>query len=251
MAILEVRRIKKSFGGNKVLDGVDLRLDAGKIYQLIGPNGSGKTTLINIISGLLEPDEGAVTFEGRDITKKGLFETYKEGLIRTWQIPQPFVHLTTMENIMVASPYNQGESFLAAPFRGRWRKDERAAMDRWNDTAARFNLLDKGEIPGSDLSGGQQKLLELGKTAMSGAKMILLDEPIAGVNPRLAVEIFEKIVASCRELGITYLFVEHRLDIALKYTDRVFALNLGKIIAEGTSDEVVNHPEVVESYLGV
>jgi len=116
MGILSISGIRKHFGGLTVLDGINLEVEAGKIYQLIGPNGSGKTTLINVVSGLLKPDEGKITFDGIDITQKGLFETYKTGLVRTWQIPQPFVKLTTKENLVISSSGNSGESFLLAPF---------------------------------------------------------------------------------------------------------------------------------------
>lgn len=251
MSIMKISGIKKSFGGNKVLDGIDMELDAGKIYQLIGPNGCGKTTLINIITGLLKADEGEITFDGNNITQKGLLSTYKSGLIRTWQTPQPFKTLTTMENFVTAGPKNIGESFLYAPMRPKWRKDEERLTETAIAVSSKLNLHKKGETYSGNLSGGQQKLVELGKTMMAGAKMVLLDEPIAGVNPKLAVDIFDRIGDSCRRDGVTFLFIEHRLDIALKYTDKVFALNQGKIIAQGTSDEVINHPEVVESYLGV
>ncbi len=251
MSILSISGIKKSFDGNQVLDGVDMELDAGKVYQLIGPNGCGKTTLINIITGLLEPDEGKITFEGKDITHKGLFDTYKAGLIRTWQTPQPFRDLTALENFMVAGPGNSGESFVYAPARPKWRKDEERLLKMTEEVSSKIKLFDKSMTLSGNLSGGQQKLLELGKTMMSGAKLVMLDEPIAGVNPKLAVDIFERIAETCRSEGITFLFIEHRLDIALSYTDKVFALNQGKVIAQGTSEEVMNHPEVIESYLGV
>ena len=251
MSIMKISGVKKRFGGNKVLKGIDMELDAGKIYQLIGPNGCGKTTLINIITGLFKADEGTITFDGQDITQKGLLSTYKAGLIRTWQTPKPFRSLTTMENFITSGPKNSGESFVYAPVRPKWKSDEAALTETALEVSAKLNLYEKGKTSSGHLSGGQQKLLELGKTMMAGAKMVLLDEPIAGVNPKLANEIFNRIGDTCRRDGVTFLFVEHRLDIALKYTDKVFALDQGKIIAQGTSDEVIRHPEVIESYLGV
>ena len=250
MGILTVSGVKKHFGGFSVLDGIDLDIEAGKIYQLIGSNGSGKTTLINVISGLLRSDEGKVVFDGQDITEKGLFETFRTGLIRTWQIPQPFRNLNTMENVAVSNDKNSGESFLVAPQKWKWAGDEERTSSKANDIMDMVSLAKQRIVLSQNLSGGQQKLLELGRAMMSDAKMILMDEPIAGVNPTLAHEIFEKIQKICEERGVTFMIVEHRLDISLQYTEHVFMLSQGKIIVEGTPDEVIRHPRVVESYLG-
>ena len=250
MSILSIKGIRKHFGGLMVLDGIDMELEAGNLYQLIGPNGSGKTTLINVVSGLLKPDGGKITFDGIDITNKSLYQTYKTGLVRTWQIPQPFVNLTTLENFLVSSSSNSGESFLFAPLKSKWKNDEKEASQAAFEIMEMVNLVEQKNTSSQNLSGGQQKLLELGRAMMSGAKMILMDEPIAGVNPTLAHEIFKKISKICKEQKITFLIVEHRLDIALQYSDHVFAMDRGKIIAEGNSDEVIKHPKVIESYLG-
>jgi len=250
MSILSIQGVEKHFGGLTVLDGVDMELQQGKLYQLIGPNGSGKTTLINVVSGLLKPDSGTITFDGYNITQKGLLETYQTGLVRTFQIPQPFTKLTTMENFLISSSGNSGESFLLAPLKSRWSKDEKRITEQSLEMLNMLNLTQQKDVESQNLSGGQLKLLELGRTMMSGAKMILMDEPIAGVNPTLAHEIFNKIRKICKEQKITFLIVEHRLDIALQYADHVFAMNRGKIIAEGNSDEIIKHPKVIESYLG-
>ncbi|RNJ75785.1 MAG: ABC transporter ATP-binding protein [Nitrosopumilus sp. D6] len=249
MAILTVSGVKKSFGGNTVLDGVDMEIEGGTLCQLIGSNGSGKTTLINAISGMFPPDAGTITFENKDITRMGLYGTYNAGLVRTWQIPQPFENLTALENFMVAAAGNSGESFLLAPGRG-WRDDEKRILDVALRTMEDVNLHERADTLGKNLSGGQKKLLELGRAMMSGAKMILMDEPIAGVNPTLAHEIFERIADICKIQKITFFIVEHRLDISLQYVSRVFAMDGGRIIAQGSPDEVTGHPLVVESYLG-
>jgi branched-chain amino acid transport system ATP-binding protein len=250
MVILSISGITKHFGGHTVLDGIDMELEEGKLYQLIGPNGSGKTTLINVISGLLKSDDGSVIFDGNDITQKGLYDTFNTGLVRTWQIPQPFTNLTTMENFMISSGKNSGESFLIAPLKSKWKKDEEKISEDALKIMEMVNLIEQKDTQSKNLSGGQQKLLELGRAMMSDAKMILMDEPIAGVNPTLAHEIFDKISKICKEQKITFLIVEHRLDIALQYADYIFAMNRGKIITQGNPDEVIKHPEVVESYLG-
>jgi branched-chain amino acid transport system ATP-binding protein len=250
MSILSISGITKHFDGLTVLDGIDMEIEQGKLYQLIGPNGSGKTTLINVVSGLLKPDDGKIIFDGNDITQKGLFDTYNTGLVRTWQIPQPFNTLTTMENFLISSSGNSGESFLNAPLKSKWKNDEKRIADKAMEIMEMVSLLEKKDTISRNLSGGQQKLLELGRAMMSDASMILMDEPIAGVNPTLAHEIFDKISNLCKKQKITFLIVEHRLDIALQYADHVFAMNRGKIIAQGSSDDVIKHPKVMESYLG-
>ncbi len=250
MSILSISGITKHFDGLTVLDGIDMEIEQGKLYQLIGPNGSGKTTLINVVSGLLKPDNGKIIFDGNDITQKGLFDTYNTGLVRTWQIPQPFNTLTTMENFLISSSGNSGESFLNAPLKSKWKNDEKRIADKAMEIMEMVSLLEKKDTISRNLSGGQQKLLELGRAMMSDASMILMDEPIAGVNPTLAHEIFDKISNLCKKQKITFLIVEHRLDISLQYADHVFAMNRGKLIAQGSSDDVIKHPKVMESYLG-
>ena len=143
-----------------------------------------------------------------------------------------------------------GESFLIAPLKSKWKGDEKKVADKAFEIMEMVNLVEQKDTSSQNLSGGQQKLLELGRAMMSGAKMILMDEPIAGVNPTLAHEIFKKISQICKEQKITFLIVEHRLDIALQYSDYVFAMDRGKIIAKGISEEVIKHPKVIESYLG-
>ncbi|HJJ23404.1 MAG TPA: ABC transporter ATP-binding protein [Nitrosopumilus sp.] len=250
MGILLISDIRKHFGGHTVLDGIDMEIEEGKIYQLIGPNGSGKTTLINVISGMLKPDGGKIVFDGQDITTKGLYDTFNTGLVRTWQIPQPFRTLTTLENFVISSGDNSGESFLLAPLKSKWKDDEKKITDDALEIMEMVGLIKQKDTVSQNLSGGQQKLLELGRAMMSSAKMILMDEPIAGVNPTLAHEIFDKISKICKKQKITFLIVEHRLDIALQYADYIFAMNQGKIIAQGNPNDVIKHPEVVESYLG-
>ncbi len=175
MSILSISGITKNFGGLTVLDGIDMDLEQGKLYQLIGPNGSGKTTLINVISGLLKPDDGKILFDGIDITQKGLFDTYKTGLVRTWQIPQPFNTLTTMENFLISSSGNAGESFLIAPLKSKWKNDEKRISEKAMEVMGMVDLLGQKNIASQNLSGGQQKLLELGRAMMSDASMILMD----------------------------------------------------------------------------
>ena len=250
MALLSVKGIKKHFGGITVLDGVDMDLERGKVYQLIGSNGSGKTTLVDIISGRLHPDEGSITLDGNDITHAGQLETYRAGLARTFQIPRPFHKLATIENMAVSATGNPGETFLRSSIYRLWRKHERKVYEKASSVTNWIGLGVRANEESQNLSGGQQKLLETGRVMMVDPKIVLLDEPIAGVNPTLAHDIFKKIREVAEKQNVTFLIIEHRLDISLEYSDHVFALDGGRIIAQGESDEILKHPAVIESYLG-
>ena len=250
MALLSVRGIKKHFGGVIVLDGVDMDLERGKVYQLIGSNGSGKTTLVDIISGRIHSDEGNVILDGNDITQSGQLETYRAGLVRTFQIPRPFRKLATIENMSVSATGNPGETFVKASIYRLWRKRERQVYEKASSITKWIGLGSRANEESQNLSGGQQKLLETGRVMMMDPKIVLLDEPIAGVNPSLAHHIFKKIREVAEKQNVTFLIIEHRLDISLEYSDHVFALDGGRIIAQGDSDEILKHPAVIESYLG-
>ncbi len=248
--LLLVSGIRKSFGNLRALDGVDLEVDLKKVSILIGPNGSGKTTLINVISGFHKPDSGKVSFEGQDITGLPPYKLYGMGLARTFQIPNLFWKLTVLENVLVAEKDHPGESFLRHIYRPAWVRKETEATER---AAKILNLLGLSKVwdkPAVKLSGGQMKLLEMGRVLMSGSKLILLDEPISGVNPTLAHEIFTRILKLRDELGVTFLIVEHRLDIALSYVDTVTAMAFGKVVAAGKPELVMSDAKVIEAYLG-
>ncbi|MER3602006.1 MAG: ABC transporter ATP-binding protein [Nitrososphaerota archaeon] len=248
--MLTVRNVVKSFGQLRALDGVSLEVKERTLCTLIGPNGSGKTTLINVISGFYKPDAGQVLYDSRDITGWPPHRIYRLGLARTFQIPSLFWKLTVLENLLVAEKTHPGESFLRALLRSSWRRREEEAAER----ALRIlELLGLGELwdrPAYALSGGQMKLLEIGRALMTGARLLLLDEPVSGVNPTLAHEVFSSLVRLRNELGITFLIVEHRLDIALSYIDHIYAMAYGRVIASGLPEKVINEPEVIEAYLG-
>ncbi len=248
--ILEISKIEKTFGNLRALDGVSLEVEPEKVNILIGPNGSGKTTLINVVSGFYKPDSGEVKFEGKTITGLPPYRLYDNGLARTFQIPNLFWKLTVLENVLVAAKYNPGESFFKSLFKRRWVNSEADATERALKVLELLGLAKMWDRPAVQLSGGQMKLLEMGRVLMSGSKLILLDEPISGVNPTLAHEIFARILKLRDELGVTFLIVEHRLDIALSYVDTVTAMALGKVVAAGKPELVMVDPKVVEAYLG-
>ncbi len=247
---IEVQNVSKLFGSLRAVDGVSVSVEEKSLTILIGPNGSGKTTLINTIAGLYKPDSGNVIFNGRDITNLQPHQIYRLGLARTFQIPNLFWKLTVLENAITAAKGNPGESFLRSMVRRTWIRQEREAAETAFRTLKLVGLYEVWDKPADSLSGGQMKLLEIARGLMGGAKMVLLDEPISGVNPRLAHEIFERLVVLRRDLGITFFIIEHRLDIALQYVDTVVAMAYGKLIASGKPQEVMADPRLIEAYLG-
>lgn len=254
--ILRVENVVKKFGELRALDGVTLSVPRGKITLLIGPNGSGKSTLMNVISGVYKPDEGRVYFdpdgEGeRDITGLPPHERFRMGMVRSFQIPQLFQRLLVIENAAFARYGNPGEGVVSGFFRRKWLSFEEETARRAARSISLTRIKHLWEKRPTELSGGQMKLLEIARSMMpDNSRLVLMDEPTAGVNPTLAHEIFQFIRDLSRERGITFLIVEHRLDIAVGYADFAYAMALGKVISWGTPEEVLNDPKVIESYLG-
>jgi len=248
--ILEVQAVEKSFGQLHAIDGVTFSLEPEKITILIGPNGSGKTTMVNVISGFYKPDRGEVLYKSKRITGWAPHRVYRAGIGRTFQVPALFQKLNVLENVLVAEKINPGESFFRAPIPSLWRGPEESSTDRAARILELLGLLGLWDRQASTLSGGQMKLLEMGRALMSGADVLLLDEPISGVNPTLAHEIFTTIETLSTKMGVTFLVIEHRLDIALEYVDHVIAMAYGKVVSTGTPEEVINDHRVIESYLG-
>jgi branched-chain amino acid transport system ATP-binding protein len=248
--ILSVQDLRKSFGSLQALDGISLEVAERKISILIGPNGSGKTTFINVVSGLYAPDSGRILFEEKDVTGIPSYELYKMGMARTFQVPALFWRLTVLENLLIAEKNNPGETFVKSLFKRFWQDREQQATEKASRILGLLGLSRVWDQPTNLLSGGQMKLVEIGRALMSDAKLILLDEPVSGVNPTLAHEIFSRILKLRDELGLTFFIVEHRLDVALQYVDSIFAMALGKLIASGLPDEVMNNKKVIEAYLG-
>ncbi|HYM68430.1 MAG TPA: ABC transporter ATP-binding protein [bacterium] len=250
MALLEVGGLRRSFYGVAALRGVDLAVAPHTITGLIGPNGAGKTTLFNCVSGLLPPDAGSVRFDGEDITRRRPDQIARRGLVRTFQIARGCPRLTVMENLLLYGPHQPGEA-LARALLGlaSARRREAALVRRAIATADRLTLGHALDRPAAELSGGQKKLLELGRALMAEPKMVLLDEPIAGVNRTLAHELAGHL-QRLRDEGVTFLVIEHHMDTIARLCDPVVVMAEGRRLAEGRFAEIAENPEVQEAYMG-
>jgi len=248
--ILRTKNLTKTFGELRAVDNVSMEVKRGAFAVLFGPNGAGKTTWINVVTNDLKRDSGTVWFDKVETTGLSVAQTYQLGLARSFQIPRVFRSLTVLENILMADNGNPGEGFINAPLKPIWRESEEENIRSAFKVLETIGLDDRWDELGGELSGGDTKLLDVGKALMSGAKMLLIDEPIAGVNPSLAHIVFERLVRIKEERKLTVLVVEHRLNIALQYVNYAYAMADGRIIAEGDPKEVVNNPEVVKNYFG-
>jgi branched-chain amino acid transport system ATP-binding protein len=248
--MLELIGLSRAFGGARAVDDVSLRVAGGRITGLIGPNGAGKTTLFNVIAGSLAPSSGRVVLHGADIGGAPAHTRLKAGLARTFQIPRPFGAMTVLENVLLAAPAQRGESPFANWFFARAvARQERRNAERAREIIAFLALERLVGAPAATLSGGQRKLLELARVLMADPKIILLDEPAAGVNPTLLETIIDRI-AALHARGLTLLIVEHNLDLIARLCSEVHVMAGGKLLVSGTPDEVTRDARVVEAYLG-
>ena len=251
MALLEVRALARSFYGVHALNGVDLDVEAGTITGLIGPNGAGKTTLFHCVSGLIPPEAGRVRFDGHDITGEPPHRITRRGLVRTFQIARGFPRLSVLENLLLYGAAQPGETLwrsVARPASVSRREDE--LRDRAAALVRRLNLLRVANDPAATLSGGQKKLLEIGRALMTDPRLILLDEPIAGVNPTLANEIAAHLESLASEHGLTFLIIEHNMDLIARLCRPVIVMTEGRRLAQGAFAEVAADPRVQAAYMG-
>ncbi len=249
--MIVVENLHKHFGGFHAVDGASLEIAQGSITGLIGPNGAGKTTLFNVIAGVHQPTSGRVTMDGEDITGLPPHDLFHKGLLRTFQIAHEFSSMTVRENLMMVPSGQSGEALWNAWFgRGRIAQEE-AELLKKADEVLEFLTIDhlKDEKAGN-LSGGQKKLLELGRTMMVDAKIVFLDEVGAGVNRTLLNTIADAIVRLNKERGYTFCVIEHDMDFIGRLCDPVIVMAEGKVLAEGSAAEIMRNEAVIEAYLG-
>ena len=249
--ILEINNLSKYFGGLAAVSECSLKVKKGTITGIIGPNGSGKTTLFNLIAGNLKPSEGNVLFQDEDITGIPSYELFTKGLLRTFQIAHEFTNLTVLENLMMVPGKQSGEKLTNALFNPKIvNKEEKKIKEKALKVIEFLNLTQLSKELAGNLCGGQKKLLELGRTMMVDAKLVLLDEVGAGVNRTLLKDIGSAILRLNKEKGYTFCMIEHDMDFISRMCNPVIVMSEGSVLFQGTPDEVKKNEKVIESYLG-
>lgn len=249
-SILEARKVSKRFGGLRAVDDCSLSVRPRTITGLIGPNGAGKSTLFNVVAGLYAPDGGQVFFDGQRLDGLPPHTIVRRGLIKTFQIPRELRNLTVLENLMVAAPPAAGESLadlFLRPF--EIRRQERGVVRKAETVLSLVGLRQLRDEYAKNLSGGQKKLLELARALMADPRMVLLDEPVAGVNPILAQKILQ-VIEDLRGQGLTFFLIEHDMDVVMKRCEWIIVMHQGRTLAEGVPEDIKANPKVIESYLG-
>ncbi|GLS80333.1 ABC transporter ATP-binding protein [Paracoccus marinus] len=249
--MIQVHDLHRHFGGFRAVDGASLTIRTGSITGLIGPNGAGKSTLFNVIAGVLPPTSGRVTMDGQDITGLPPHELFHRGLLRTFQMAHEFSSMTVRENLMMVPGGQSGETLFNTWFgRGRIRAEEAALRRRADEVLDFLTISHVADEKAGNLSGGQKKLLELGRCMMVEAKVVFLDEVGAGVNRSLLSTIGDAIVRLNRERGYTFCVIEHDMDFIGKLCDPVIVMAEGKVLAQGSADHIMENEAVIEAYLG-
>ncbi len=247
--ILLADKIQKHFGGVVAVDVEHIEVQRGSITALIGPNGAGKTTLFNLLTGFDTPDTGEWRFDGRSMEKIVAHKTAAMGMIRTFQLTKSLTKMSVIENMKLGATHQVGEKWWNGLLPFRWRKQEQIIEQRADELLKRFKLDHMRSEYAGTLSGGQRKLLEMARALMTNPRLVMLDEPMAGVNPALKQSLLEHI-RGLRDDGMTVLFVEHDMDMVNDVSDWVIVMAEGRVIAEGTPEQISSNPAVIEAYLG-
>lgn len=247
--ILVADKVRRQFGGLTAVDVEHVEIPRGLITALIGPNGAGKTTFFNLLTGFDKPNEGSWSFEGKDLAGVSPYKVARLGMIRTFQLTKALSLLTVIENMRLGAQKQPGESFLTALIRPLWIKREREITETADALLKRFKLDAKREDYAASLSGGQRKLLEMARALMSSPKLVMLDEPMAGVNPALTQSLLDHI-KDLKSNGTTVLFVEHDMHMVRHISDWVIVMAEGKVVAEGPPSTVMKDQAVIDAYLG-
>lgn len=247
--LLVVSDLERAFGGVRAVDEATFDVSRGQITGLIGPNGAGKSTVLGMIAGAIRPSRGSIRLEGAEIARLPSYKVARRGVIRTFQLSKEFTRLTVLENLLVAPPQQRGESLrIALAGKWIWRSQERALVERARELLDRFGLSHQEDEYGGNLSGGQKRILEIARALMAEPRMLLLDEPLAGVNPSLARRI-GGYLEDLRDRGITMLMVEHEMGAVERLCDSVVVMAQGRVIAQGRLQDVRSRPEVMDAYL--
>ena len=250
--LLDVRNVSKRFGGVAALAGATLDVRRGSITALIGPNGAGKTTLFHVVTGFYSPEQGEIRFGGERIDGRPPHAVAKRGLVRTFQITKALSRLSVLENMMLAAPGQPGEHLWRLVLTPRAvRRREREIEEKAWDLLEHVQLAGWGRDYAGTLSGGQRKLLEFARALMSEPTMVMLDEPMAGVNPVLGLQLLEHMQQLRDERRLTFLIIEHDMDVVMTVSERVIVMNEGLVITDGAPDVVRGDPRVIDAYLGV
>jgi neutral amino acid transport system ATP-binding protein len=250
-SLLDVEEVYKRFGGILAVSGATFEVAPKSITALIGPNGAGKTTLFNVVTGFYRGDRGSVSFDGHEVLGKPPFEIARKGMVRTFQITKALAAMPVIDNMMLAAPDQPGEQFRNLIIRpGAVRAREKEVHEQAMELLDIFNLTKLADDYAGTLSGGQRKLLELARALMARPRLLLLDEPMAGINPTLGRRLLDHMERLRGEEGVTFLFIEHDMEVVMNHSDRVVVMAEGKVIAEGEPHEVRKDKQVIDAYLG-